>query len=134
MVLDLFIFLWLFLSAMLFPKFGIIAQGKKIQHLLSRSYEVFRAPKVSDHWKETFLVKNSMRSLGESFKMIFRIVGFLLMVVIPFFICDLLFPQLAIFSYLISIRGIIVSILPFIAYILVEKRRTKSKKTSHELL
>ncbi len=134
MVLDLFVFLWLFVSALLFPNFGIVALGKKVQDLLFKSYQVFRAPGVSDHWKEKFLVRNSMRSLGVSLKMIFRIVAFLSVVIIPFLICELLFPQLAIFSYLVSLRGIIVSILPFLAYFLIQRVKTKSKKASHELL
>ena len=83
MLLDIFIFILLFIAAALFQKLKILEVAAVIKNALMKNFSVFQSPAISDHWKEKYLFKNSLRTLGLSLKMLLLIAAFLLAVFIP---------------------------------------------------
>ena len=121
LLLDLLIFVIILASAFLLERMGIVKQALLIKDATLANVRVMSNRKASDHWKEKYLRRNSVRTFGYSMKLTLLIALFLAAITVPLYIIDLVKPDWDVFHYLITWRGIIVSILPFIAYAFLRK-------------
>ncbi|MCB9274526.1 MAG: hypothetical protein H6564_10835 [Lewinellaceae bacterium] len=128
MYLGLFLFLLFFLMSFLFERLGVIQATKKINEATLKSLLVIREPAFSDHWKEKFLLGNSRKSLLLSLRLGGLILIFLVAVLIPLALYNWLFPGAHVFDYLMTARGIAVSILPFFVFFAIRKYQSSKKR------
>lgn len=121
LLLDIAIFAILLASAFVLERMGIVTQALHIKDATLKNIRVVADKRISDHWKEIFLRRNSIRTFMISMKLTLLIAVFLGMILVPLGLIELLFPKLHVFEYLLTWRGIIVSILPFIAYFFIRR-------------
>lgn len=121
MARDIFVFLVILVAAFLFERSGILRTAKVVSAAVQKNYLVFRDPAISDHWKEIFLLKNSQRSFLASLKLSFQILVFLAVILVPLLFYNWIAPRDEVFAYLMTIRGIVMTILPFLAFFFLRK-------------
>lgn len=109
-----------FSCAELFVRLPVLALARRSANYASRSSEIVRSDKISDHWKERALPMYSKRMMATTLKL----AGSILVVLLPFLVAWVLasLANLSFVSLLTSLFGIGVSMAAAFSYVFLRRR------------
>ena len=101
----------------------LLLHSKMLISVANRSATVIRSKKISDHWKETVLLRYARDLIRHTLSLAFMLLGLFLLIFLPAFLIDYLFHSTpSIIEIFFSFSGLLIITIVTMGYAVVRQR------------